>query len=351
MPPRLRSRSWRAIACAASISPADKAAGVDVDGGHRLGLVDDQVAARLEVDAPAQRAQDFFFHAIQVEQRPLAGVVVQPWQHAGRVGLAELLQVHIILARVDLDGGRLFVHEVAQHALRQAQVLMQQRGGRPGARAVRDRGPGLAQVFDVAGDVGIRCIFGLGADDVAAFFFLRQQALQTRAQRLALRLFLDFLRYPDMPILRQIHQHASGDRDLRRQACALGADRVLDHLHRQHLAVKQQLFDRRRRGIRAAIVRARLPDVGDVQEGRPFQADVDKGRLHAGQHPHYLAGIDIAGQAARQRAFYVQFLHGALHDQGDAGFLRCDVNQDIFVHAPIIHGRLRGGKPQSTRRA
>ena len=33
------------------IAAADVAAGVDVDGGHRLGLVDDQVAARLEVDA------------------------------------------------------------------------------------------------------------------------------------------------------------------------------------------------------------------------------------------------------------------------------------------------------------
>jgi hypothetical protein len=45
------------------IARADKAAGVDVDGGQRLGLVDDQVAARLQVDAPAQRLGDFLVDA------------------------------------------------------------------------------------------------------------------------------------------------------------------------------------------------------------------------------------------------------------------------------------------------
>ena len=55
---------------------ADEAAGVDVDGGHRLGLVDDQVAAGLQVHAARQRLLDFVFDAVQVEQRPLAGVVL-----------------------------------------------------------------------------------------------------------------------------------------------------------------------------------------------------------------------------------------------------------------------------------
>ncbi len=37
---------------------ADEAAGVDVDRRHRLGLVDDQVAAGLEVDAAAEGLLD-----------------------------------------------------------------------------------------------------------------------------------------------------------------------------------------------------------------------------------------------------------------------------------------------------
>lgn len=57
MPPRLRKRSWRAIAQVASmlvlkdrivkIAVPDKGPGVDIDGGHRLGLVDDQIAPDL----------------------------------------------------------------------------------------------------------------------------------------------------------------------------------------------------------------------------------------------------------------------------------------------------------------
>jgi hypothetical protein len=56
----------------------------------------------------------------------------------------------------------------------------------------------------------------------------------------------------------------------------------------------------------------RLPDVGHVQEGRALQADVDEGRLHAGQHARDLAQVDVADQPALQRAFDVQFLHGAV---------------------------------------
>src|SRR5476649_2927918 len=106
-----------------------------------------------------------------------------------------------------------------------------------------------------------------------------------------------------------------------------------------------------------AVVRARFPDVGHVQKRRAFQTDVDEGRLHARQHPHHLAGVDVAGQAARQRALDVQLLHGALQDEGDAGFLRRHVNQYVFVHVssmPVVlvvaakddHTRAQGnGKP------
>ena len=59
-------------------APADEAAGVDVDRGQRLGLVDDQVAAGLEIDAARQRLLDFVLDAVQVEQRPLARVMLEP---------------------------------------------------------------------------------------------------------------------------------------------------------------------------------------------------------------------------------------------------------------------------------
>jgi hypothetical protein len=75
-----------------------------------------------------------------------------------------------------------------------------------------------------------------------------------------------------------------------------------------------------------------FPDVGHVQEGRAFEADVDEGGLHPGQHPHHLAGIDVAGQPAGERALDVQLLHGPLYHQRDARLLRGDIDQDVFSH-------------------
>jgi len=66
--------------------------------------------------------------------------------------------------------------------------------------------------------------------------------LQALAQSLALR-GRDFLRHTQMLILRQKHQLAAGDADLRRQARALGADRVFEHLHQQRLALEQLALD------------------------------------------------------------------------------------------------------------
>jgi hypothetical protein len=66
----------------------------------------------------------------------------------------------------------------------------------------------------------------------------------------------------------------------------------------------------------------RTNDVGDVQEGGAFQADVNEGRLHAGQHARHLAQIHIADQPALERAFNVQLLHRAVFHHRHPGFLR-----------------------------
>ena len=92
-----------------------------------------------------------------------------------------------------------------------------------------------------------------------------------------------------MIVLRQEHQQSAGNTDLRGQARALAAYGVLDHLHHQRLALEDLLFYGHRRLAlarkhrRLATLLA-LPDIGHMQEGRALQADVDEGRLHAGQH-------------------------------------------------------------------
>jgi hypothetical protein len=92
-----------------------------------------------------------------------------------------------------------------------------------------------------------------------------------------------------MIVLWQKHQQAPGKADLGRQACALGANRVLDDLHHQRLSLKYLFFNRHLRlafsgehGGLAAILA--LPHIGHMQERRALQTDVDEGRLHARQH-------------------------------------------------------------------
>lgn len=139
-----------------------------------------------------------------------------------------------------------------------------------------------------------------------------------------------------MRLLRQVDERAARDADLRRQPGAFRADRILDHLDHQRLALEHGLFDRLVRRARLRLAReARMPDVGDVQERRALEADVDECRLHAGQHAHDLAEIDVADPPARQRALDVKLLHRALLDECDPRFLRREVDQDFFVHGGI----------------
>ena len=76
-----------------------------------------------------------------------------------------------------------------------------------------------------------------GADDEAPGLAFGQQLLQLVAQQLPLGLVLDPLRDADVGILGKIDDQPPGDRDLGRKPRALGADRVLDHLHEQRLAL------------------------------------------------------------------------------------------------------------------
>src|SRR5436853_275054 len=58
------------------VARADEAAGVDIDRRQRLGLVDDQVAARLQLDALLERLLDLVVDVEQVEDRPLAAAAL-----------------------------------------------------------------------------------------------------------------------------------------------------------------------------------------------------------------------------------------------------------------------------------
>jgi hypothetical protein len=147
--------------------------------------------------------------------------------------------------------------------------------------------------------------------------------------------------------LRQVHQHAAGDADLAGQARTLGADRVLDHLHHQGLALEEQLLDRRGAAVaRRREAAAGLVQVGHMQEGGALQPDVDEGRLHAGQHARHLAEVDVADQATFERALDVQLLHRTVLDDRHPRLLRSPVDQDVFQSSCAVSNKGRPMMPE-----
>ncbi|MCY1547871.1 hypothetical protein D9M68_839510 [compost metagenome] len=117
---------------------------------------------------------------------------------------------------------------------------MQQRGRRLSRGSLLDALPGLAQVADVLPQLLVACVFGVGAEDEApgGTAILRHgQAQHTLAQGLALG-GRNFLRHTDVVVLWKKHEQPPCDADLCREASALGANRVLEHLHHERLALK-----------------------------------------------------------------------------------------------------------------
>ena len=135
------------------------------------------------------------------------------------------------------------------------------------------------------------------------------------AQAVALFTRLDFAGDADVVHRRHEHQKPAGERSVRRQPRALGAQRLLGDLDDDVLAFLDQLFDFR---LRPAIASPPIPfaaavcfvfalepielfdridDVRDVQKAVALEADVNERALHAGQHLRHPAFVDIADDA------------------------------------------------------
>ena len=147
---------------------ADEAAGIDVDDREGLGVVEDEVAARGQVDAAVQRRADLGVDARALEERRLLLVAVHPLEHVRR----RLLQVAddppVRALVVDLGALEVAREEVADDSQRQLGLLVDERRRLRGLRARLDRLPEPLEEDEVALDVLRRGALGGGADDDAA---------------------------------------------------------------------------------------------------------------------------------------------------------------------------------------
>ena len=145
---------------------------------------------------------------------------------------------------------------------------------------------------------------------------------------------------------RHEHQVAAGQGDVAGQTGALGTDGFLGDLHEDVLALADEFVDHRRRGqvagrVLVQLVAGRQPLVAfrvevlgllHVEEAGALQADVDKGRVDARQHPHHPAQVDVADQPAFGEPVQVEFAQVAVFHQGDPVLVEGGIDEDVCVH-------------------
>ena len=310
----------------AAFAAAGEAAAVDVDHGQRLGVVDDQVAARGQVDPATERRLDLLVDLPFLEQRFLLLVELDALDQLRRGALEEVGDPFELLRGVDDRLLELAEEDVAQDPHRQVGLLEDE------GRALGLLGAPLQhvvealQVGDLAHEVGFFRPVGGGADDQPARALVG--AVDHLAQPVALGVG-EPPADPDAAALRRVDEVAAGDRDVHREPRSLALQRVLDYLDEDLLAGFDQLVDPAS-GTAAALRRllaAGQDDLVDVQEAVALEADVDEGGLHSGQDVVDLALVDVADDRAPAAALYVE-----LGDVALAAFLLW------------TRGRLRGSR-------
>lgn len=251
--------------------------------------------------------------------------------------------------------------QVAAGAQDQVQIGLDQRRRGEATGAGLDLGPQRAEEVDVLGQLGLFDAGALGAHDKAAGDGARgRHLLDGGAQALALGLVGDALADADVRGRRHVDDVAAGQRDVRGDARALGAQRVLGDLAQDVLALADDLADGGLGG--RALVRGgdglvdhtvlvglglllvvgvrglgaahgRREDVVHVEEGRPVEAHVHERRLHARQDAGHLALVDVPDEAQVVVALDVDLRGRSVFQQGHSGLAEGPIDEDRRLHA------------------
>ena len=143
------------------------AAGVDVDGDERLGLVDDEVAAARQPDLAAHGGVDLLVDVEPFEDGDGLGVVADLALRALGDHADELLHAVGRVEVVDDDAVHLVGEEVAHGALDQVGLGQEELGRAGGLELAGDALPLLEQDVQVAHEEAGLLAFAHGADDDA----------------------------------------------------------------------------------------------------------------------------------------------------------------------------------------
>src|ERR1700683_3502212 len=289
------------------LAAADEAAGVDVDHGQRLGVVDDQIATAGQVHAPREHPVDRLVHAVGLEQRLRALPQLHALDQLGRGAREERHQPVVLLLIVDDRTLGVRGEDVAHDAHREIGLLEHQIRGRRILHAFVEHLVELVQVLELAFEVLALGAMGGRADDHPTAVELQPGGLAAQALALAI---LQSTRHAHALAGGRVDHVAPGDGQLHRQPRALGLQRVLDDLHDDLLSGREQVGDLARAGAAAATapgrLHARQHDLVYVQKAVLLQADVYERGLQPGQDIVDLALVDVADDRTPAAALYVE---------------------------------------------
>jgi len=220
-----------------------RTAGVDVDRNQRLGRVDDQIAARFELHHRIIHRAQLIFGAITLEQRDGIGIGFHPARMAGHQHFHEGLGRFVAILAFDHDFFDVAVVDVADCALDQIAVRMDQRRRYRGQGLFADFIPDAGEIIEIAFDFGLGAAHPGGAHDQThaarqleiGYHVFQSLAIAGRADLAA-----------DPAAARRVgHQHgvAPGQAEIGCQRRAFVAAFFLDDLHQQHLTALDHVLD------------------------------------------------------------------------------------------------------------
>jgi hypothetical protein len=143
-------------------------AGVDVNGGQRLGLFDDDVTTRLEPDLAAQSAADLHLQAEMVENRLIVFIKLDGVLDLRHEGGDELDNLVVFRLGINDDAIHVFTEDITHHLLGNVQVGVNQAGGMGRLVLLDNLFPKLGQVEHVRQQIVLALPLGNGADNEAA---------------------------------------------------------------------------------------------------------------------------------------------------------------------------------------
>jgi hypothetical protein len=331
------------------IPMADERAGVDVDGRHRFGLVDDQIAAGFQRHFAIQRLLDFFLDVVQFEHRARIAVQFDARQCLLHEGAGELAHLAMRIRLVDQHLVDIRPQQIAQHAQMQRQIGVHQVAGLGAQALLTNEVPKLAQVHHIGAHGLRRRIFRGGAHDESRVLSGEHTGLHRGAQALALAFILDPGRDAHSMAFRHVHQVTRRQRDVRGEPRTLGPQRILHDLDQDLVAFRDQranVVGARR--LDTGVRMTRIEDVRGVQERRAFHADFDECRLHARKNPRHATFVDIADQSTAAGALEKHFLQHAVLDDCSARFVSAGIDQNFSAHR-AWPGRCQCDTPASAK--